>query len=212
MKPPDLSRLHSLRDRNEAAGIDMMEQRPRFAALATRHEDGTAPQAVSAFNLFQTPEPLAARLASLLAPAAGSRILEPSAGLGRILRALIPYSAAETVAVDVSPDCCRALFAADLARVTLKQGDFLTMTPAQLGAFDAAAMNPPFHMRADIRHVLHAMTFLKPGGRLAGICMAGPHREKQLRPLCATWEPLPAETFKSEGTKTPAVLFSIQTP
>ena len=28
-------------------------------------------------------------------------------------------------------------------------------------------LNPPFHLRADIRHVLHAMQFLKPGGKLA---------------------------------------------
>jgi len=207
MKPPDLSRLYSLRERNESTGIDMMEQKPRFDRLKERHENGTAPQAVSAFNLFQTPEPLAARLVALLDPKPGWRILEPSAGLGRILRALQPYSAAETVAVEISPDLCKALYAADLEKVTLRQGDFLTMP--DLGLFDGIAMNPPFHMRADIRHVLHALTFLKPGGTLAGICMAGREREKQLRPLCRTWEPLPVETFKNEGTKTPAILFSI---
>lgn len=71
-------------------------------------------------------------------------------------------------------------------------------------------MNPPFHMRSDIKHILHALTFLKPGGTLAGICMAGHRREQTIRPLCSTWEPLPAETFRAEGTKTPAILFSIK--
>lgn len=187
----------------------MMEQAPRFAALKARHENGTAPQAVSAFNLFQTPEPLAARLASLLALNPGARVLEPSAGLGRILRALVPLQARETVAVEIAPDCCRALFAADLPGVTLKQGDFLDMKPEQIGVFDGVAMNPPFHMRADIRHILHAITFLKPSGRLAGICMAGPRREAEIKPLCDTWELLPSDTFRAEGTSTAAVLFSL---
>jgi SAM-dependent methyltransferase len=210
MNPPDLSRLHALRDRNEAAGIDMMEQKPRFDRLNARHENGTAPQAVSSFNLFQTPEPLSARLVALLAPKPGWRILEPSAGLGRILRALVASGASETVAVEISPDCCAALYAADLPGVTLKQGDFLTMP--NLGEFDGVAMNPPFHMRADIRHVQRALSLLKSGGRLAGICMAGPAREKHIRPLCDSWEPLPVETFAKEGTKTAAVLFSITKP
>lgn len=209
MTPPNLSRLFDLRDRNEAAGIDMMEQAPRFAALKSRYEDGTAPQAVSAFNLFQTPEPLAARLASLLGLQPGARVLEPSAGLARIVRAVMPYRPAEVVAVEIAPELSRALFQMDLAGVTLKQGDFLAMTPGQIGTFDAVAMNPPFHMRADIRHTLHALTFLRPGGRLAGICMAGPRRESELRPLCSTWEPLPPETFRAEGTNTAAVLFTI---
>jgi predicted RNA methylase len=208
MKPPDLSRLLSLRERNEAAGIDMMEQAGRFQRLKERHENGTAPQAVSSFNLFQTPEPLAVRLAALLAPLPGWRILEPSAGLGRLLRALGASGASEVVAVEQSADCCRALYAADLPGVTLKQGDFLSIE--NLGTFDGVAMNPPFCRRSDVRHVLRALSMIRPGGRLAGICMAGPHREKAIRPLCETWEVLPPETFAAEGTKTIAVLFSIQ--
>lgn len=120
MKPPNLSRLLDLRDRNEAAGIDLMEQAPRFVALKTRHEDGTAPQAVSAFNLFQTPEPLAARLAALLNLSTGQTVLEPSAGLGRILRALLPHNPGPITAVEVSPECSRGLFVSDLPGVTLK--------------------------------------------------------------------------------------------
>lgn len=207
MNPQNLFRLHSLRDRNEAAGIEMMEQAERFNRLKNRHENGTAPQAVSAFNLFQTPEELASRLVSLLDPKPGWRILEPSAGLGRILRALAGCQSSEVVAVEVSPDCCAALYAADLPNVTLRQGDFLKMD--NLGEFDGVTMNPPFHMRSDIRHIRHALTMLKPGGRLAGICMAGPMREKELRPLADYWESLPANAFAKEGTKVETILFSI---
>jgi 16S rRNA G1207 methylase RsmC len=71
-------------------------------------------------------------------------------------------------------------------------------------------MNPPFHMRLDIRHILHARQFLKPGGRLAAICMAGPRREAVLRPLAASWEPLEPGTFKEAFTHVAAVLLTIQ--
>lgn len=208
MKPPNLSRLHNLRMQNDAAGYAMEEMRPRFAALATRHEDGTAPQAIAAHQLFQTPPALAAMIAAHLPPS--QRILEPSAGLGRILDALPPCG--DVVAVEIAPQCAQVLYAQDRAGVTIRQGDFLTMAPAALGTFDAVAMNPPFTMRADIRHIRHALTFLRPGGTLAALCFDTPSRETALRPLCATWEKIPAGAFRSEGTNVPTVLLTIKQP
>ena len=200
MKPPDLSRLHALQIDTVLAGATLDAHRDRFETLRDRHDNGTAPRAVSAFQLFQTPAEEAARLVSMLDLAPGARVLEPSAGLGRILDALAPTRPAEVVAVEVAPQLAAELFRQDRARVTLKQRDFLACTPAELGTFDAVAMNPPFHMRADVRHILHALDFLKPGGRLAAICMAGPHRTRALRPLADEWHELPAGTFRAEGT------------
>lgn len=200
-------RLQNLRMVNDQRGHDMAEMRPRFDALRTRHEDGTAPQAVSAFQLFQTPAAMAARLVAALGPIpTGSRILEPSAGLGRILDQL--PRGVDVVACEIAPQCAGELFKHDRERVTIRQGDFLGM--ANLGEFDFVAMNPPFHMRADVRHILHALTLLKSGGTLAALCMAGPQREKALRPLAATWEEIPAGTFRSEGTNVPTVLLTIK--
>ena len=200
-------RLQNLRIANDQRGFDMEEMRPRFDALRTRHEDGTAPQAVSAFQLFQTPATLAARLVAALGPIlAGSRILEPSAGLGRILDQL--PRGVDVVACEIAPQCAGELFKQDRDRVTIRQGDFLDM--ANLGEFDFVAMNPPFHMRADVKHILHALTLLKSGGTLSALCMAGPQREKALRPLAATWEEIPAGTFRSEGTNVPTVLLTIK--
>ena len=71
-------------------------------------------------------------------------------------------------------------------------------------------MNPPFHLRADIRHILHALKFLKPGGILAALCLDTPHREAALKPLSATWEKLPAGTFGKEGTHVATVLLTIK--
>lgn len=84
------------------------------------------------------------------------------------------------------------------------------MSPDTLGKFDRIAMNPPFTMRADVRHIKHAMNFLLPGGVLAGLCMAGSKREQELRPLCETWEEIPAGTFKESNTGVTTILFSLK--
>jgi SAM-dependent methyltransferase len=204
-------RLHALRMDNDDAGYALAELRPRFAALKGRHEAGTAPRAVSAFQLFQTPADLAARLVALLGLAGGERVLEPSAGLGRLLDALAPFRPREIVAVEVAPVCAGELFRQARPDVELRQRDFLAVKPADLGApFDAVAMNPPFHLRDDVRHILHARTFLRPGGVLAAICLDTPHREAALRPLAATWARLPAGTFAAEGTRVATVLLTLR--
>lgn len=211
MKPETFNKLHSLRMENDAAGYAMQEMKPRFDRMAGRHENGSAPRAVAVYQLFQTPRELAKRLAGLLLLKPDARILEPSAGLGRILDALALYwPARELVAVEMCPTLTAELYRQDRPRLTIKQRDFLTCTPAELGLFDAVAMNPPFHMRSDIAHVRHALNFLRPGGRLAGICMNGPHRERELRPLASSWEVLSADTFKETGTRVETVLFTIE--
>lgn len=193
-------RLHALRMENDAAGYAMEEMRPRFDSLNARHEAGTAPRAVSAFNLFQTPVAVAERLAGLLGLKGGERILEPSAGLGRLLDAVKLYSPAEVVAMEISPACCAELFHQNRADVTLKQRDFLTVAPGDLGLFDAIIMNPPFHMRADIRHIMHARQFLKPGGKIAAICFNQPNRA-ELKRISSQWIEIESGAFKESGTR-----------
>ena len=207
MNPETFNRLHALRMENDAAGFAMDEQRARFDRLKHRHENGTAPRAVSAFQLFQTPPDLAARLAGKLPLFDGASVLEPSAGLGRILDAL-PKGCAVT-AVEMAPNIAAELYRQDRPGVKLLQRDFLTVTPAETGLFNAVAMNPPFHLRADIRHILHARQFLKPGGTLAALCFDTPHRAAALRGTAASWEPIPAGTFGKEGTSVPTVLLTI---
>lgn len=235
------ARLQRLAAETRDAGQRMDAQRPRFDRLRDRHTNGAAPQAVAAWQLFQTPPQVAARLAALLPLKPGARCLEPSAGLGRLLDALaarraapesVPLSAhplngkgrgeasslpsfapvetaLEITAVEIAADCARVLFEQNRPGVTLKQRDFLTCTPADLGTFDCVAMNPPFHLRADVQHILHARTFLRPGGRLVALCLDTHHREAALRPLASHWEKLPAGTFAKEGTHVPTVLLAL---
>lgn len=202
-------RLRHLMEETEAAGEAMADVRPRFECLAS---DSSAPRAVSAFNLFQTPEPLADRMASLLRP---GRVLEPSAGLGRLYRAVRYRTDSPVVLVEIAPQCCAELYRAtagdDVAR--LIQGDFLEQTPEALGLFASVLMNPPFKMGRDVKHIAHARRFLAPGGRLVALCMNGPKQRAALRPMAEDsggwWEELPDGTFKSEGTRVDTALLCI---
>jgi SAM-dependent methyltransferase len=199
-----LLRLHHLREQAEAVGAEMERARPRFERLA---DPASAPRVVSSFNLFQTPEPLADRLAAL-ADLSG-RVLEPSAGLGRIYRAIRYRSACPVVLVDISPDCCRELYAAtqgDTA-TTLVQADFLACDSARLGGpFDCVVMNPPFKMGTDIRHIRHALGLLRPGGRLVALCANGPRQRAVLKDAAEYWDDLPPGSFKESGTGVNAAL------
>jgi SAM-dependent methyltransferase len=186
----------------------MDNARERFERLA---DPSAAPRVVSSFNLFQTPEALADRVASL-ANLAG-RVLEPSAGLGRLYRAVRYRSDCPMVLVDVSPDCCRELYEATARdeAATLVQADFLTCDADRLGGlFDGVVMNPPFKMGADIKHIRHALGLLRPGGRLVSVCANGPRQRAALQPMAVQWIDLEPDTFKSEGTKAHAAIVVIE--
>lgn len=210
MNADAFNRLHTLRMENDAAGYAMEEQADRFARMAGRHENGTAPRAVVAPQLFQTPPEIARMVAEAAQISAGARILEPSAGLGRLLDALQPFHPGEVMAVEMSPACTAELYLQNRPGVTIKQRDFLTVQPADTGLFDRIVMNPPFTMRADIKHIQHARQFLKPGGILSAICFDTPHRETALQAIAASWVRLPANAFAKEGTRVNTILLTIE--
>lgn len=118
---------------------------------------------------FWTPEPLAAHLAELVVRP-GDDVLEPSAGSGRLADAAIKAGAAYVDCVEFDADLAPALRARGHNTTT---GDFLAMTPAQLGIYTAVLMNPPFASAADAKHVAHAWTFVRPGGILGAIVSRG---------------------------------------
>ena len=199
-------RLIQLRDETEAAGVQMVFDRARFDRL----RDAKAPKAISAFNLFQTPQIIADRMAGLLAPSllADSVVLEPSAGLGRLYTALRKVHAGPVVLAEQSEDCCGELYeiTQNDHETTLKQGDFLDMTCEA----DAVLMNPPFKMGRDVKHIKHALAMLKPGGLLVSLCYNGVKQNKHLKPIADTWEILPPTSFKSEGTRAEIALLTIR--
>jgi len=201
-------RLHALRMENDAHRFTMDEQRPRFDRIANRHANGTAPQAIAVHQLFQTPPDLALRMARLADIGPGTTVLEPSCGLGRLLDAIATQEPQSVTACELSADLCRHLYARE--EIRLLQRDFLTVDPAELPLFDRIVMNPPFTMRADIRHIRHALTFLRPGGLLVALAMDTEQRATALRPIAEEWHHIDAGTFRQEGTETACVLMKIR--
>lgn len=183
-------------------------------AIARAVENGTGAAAV--WQLFPTPPELAARMVELAQLPQEAIVLEPSVGTGNIAKAAFDWRPIHITCVEIDSrviDAFKASFRSwENSRISIVQGDFLAQN-GNLGKFDAVLMNPPFANGADIRHIQHAITFLKPGGRLVAICANGPRQQEQLKPIVdehgGTWEPLPAGTFKEQGTGVNTVLLSL---
>jgi len=204
-----IDRLLELRQANYERAVRQTALAPRFNGIRGALAGG-GPVIATGFNLFQTPEPIAAKMAEILAERVGenARILEPSAGLGRLINAW--QLRAEWIAVEEAQECINSISKMlKKAKPDLKQADFLTSSPAELGQFDGIIMNPPFQRGRDIKHIQHATDFLKPGGRLVGLCFNGVKQNKVLRPMVDRWEVLEEGSFKSEGTGASVAMFTI---
>ncbi|HWA29171.1 MAG TPA: hypothetical protein VG734_26205 [Lacunisphaera sp.] len=126
-----------------------------------------------AADFFWTNDELADELAAFVDPRPGDFVLEPSAGKGALAKAILrACPKAYLVCIEPFPP----------NRVELKKlgfeiggDDFLTIAgPEEFACeFSGVIMNPPFGGRADIRHITHALKFLRSGGRLAAIASAG---------------------------------------
>lgn len=159
------------------------------------------------FNYFPTPLAVVERLLALAAIRAGMTLLEPSAGTGAI--------AWPCAAAGATVDCYEiqqgnAFALAMNAPRELRRtavADFLTVGPEPI--YDRVVMTPPFAKQADIKHVTHALSFLKPGGLLVAVMSAGvvfrnDARTTEFRALVESRggriEPLPENSFKASGT------------
>ena len=184
-----------------------------FDAMREQLRNGGV-KAVSAPQLFATPAPLADAMVQDIKP--GMRVLEPSAGTGRILAAIrkLPLQPSRVTAIEVCRDFTHLVSMADEVHLA----NFLSFAPEQLGSFDRIVMNPPFANGADVEHVTHALKFLKPLGRLKAIMSNGvtfrqDKRTREFRALVerhgGTIEPLPQDTFAESGTHAYTVLVTI---
>lgn len=185
------------------------------AFQALKHAAKAGVQVVSTPQLFPTPPELAKRVVELAHIQANQRTLEPSAGTGSLLNAIIendpqpePPYLGSVVAVEINP-----ALASQLSKMFplshIRCSDFLECTGETLGMFDRIVMNPPFERGADIQHIKHAMGFLKPGGKLVAICAAGPRQREELEHL-GEWIDLPEGSFSSQGTNVRTAILIIE--
>jgi len=217
-------------EQRDGPTVPEIDKAAEFKAMRESLRTGAGVQVVTANQLFPTPRELAERMADMLDVKPGHTILEPSAGTGMLLGALggamfaggsglPPYRERHQVqAVEINRALADRL-EREFPLTDVLCADFLEVKPAyeggaglivkQLGQpfYDRIIMNPPFENGADIKHIKHALKFLKTGGLLVGICAGGPRQREALEPLASYWEELPAGTFAHTGVRT--VLFTI---
>lgn len=178
---------------------------------------GEISNAKQEMQAFYTPPELATMAVSEAEITFGMSVLEPSAGGGVLARAA--HDAGGSVTCVELNERGAATLAADPTYDDVVCGDFLSVKPSDLIGFpfDRAVMNPPFSKQQDARRVLHAVQFLKPGGRLVSIMSAAVQfREtdlyRRVRQLVddngGACMCLPPGSFRAAGTGVNTVLIS----
>lgn len=130
------------------------------------------------------------------------RILEPSCGDGRIMDAI---RARGHHVFGIEYHAGRA------AEARAKGHNVLTANFLEQPAkpdFDIVVMNPPFYGRHYVKHVRHALHFLKPGGTLVSILPATAHYDHG--ELKGEWRDLPVASFAEAGTNVPTGMLKIR--
>ncbi|MBL4700641.1 MAG: methyltransferase [Phycisphaeraceae bacterium] len=164
------------------------------------------------FDLFETPDNLIEDMLRYADIEPGMLCLEPSAGSGRIVRAMVASGGTVNV---IEKDHAHAAALEELD-CGVRMTDFLMVEPTK--KYDRILMNPPFSKQKDIDHVLHAMSFLKQGGRLVAVMSVGVlfrqnHKTKDFRMELAEHGGIitsnPEGSFKASGTMVNTVMITI---
>lgn len=175
-------------------------------------------------NYFRTPMELAHEMAERLCLGGNAdKVLEPSAGDGHLIDAVIRDRARDVDIVAIERDRDRT---EDLKKeyanqqVTAICADFLAVPPEQV--YDGVIMNPPFadgKKPVAAAHILHAWKFLKPGCRLVAIHPRNLDRKhKDITALnaliekCGDVEDVEEKAFSAEGTNVNCVMITLCKP
>lgn len=190
----------------EKQGLSVVDMSADIAAMRQSLKAGITVAAVP--QLFPTPRELAERVAELADVSEGCAVLEPSAGAGALLGAIgcrWYETGGKATAIEINAGLCQRL-RSEFPLTDVVCADFLECDVFSLGQFDRIVMNPPFKDGADIKHITHAVNFLKPGGRIVAICADGPRQNDTLKPMAeksgGTWEQLPPDSFAGTGVRT----------
>jgi hypothetical protein len=146
-------------------------------------------------------------------------VLEPSAGEGNMVRVILETGARVT-AIEVDERRHRAL-GRIRGRMRCVLANFLRL--ASEPRFTHVVMNPPFYGLHWIAHVVHAYSFLAPGGELVAVLPAtaevgSTRKHEEFRAWAearAHWSAspftsLPMESFSDSGTRVSTVLLRLR--
>lgn len=197
---------------NKKARAHLFDRDPR-QALGLALENGSITDTKKAQQQFFTPPVLAAQIALKATIRPGLTVLEPSAGEGALALAARRLGA-DVCCIEQDQHCINALLKLGFP---VTGADFLNV-PAT-AVMDRVLMNPPFTKGQDVAHVMHALQFVKPGGRLVAIMSAGVksnRQAKRFRGVCEEFgveiEDLPEDAFLESGTGVRTVLVVVDVP
>lgn len=181
----------------------------------------------AARQAFYTPAEVADRLVQAAQLTTWAKVLEPSAGEGAIVRAILRARCENVTAIENDPHGLEML--GHLAeRVNARRDapvlrvlgqDFICTKPSS--SYDAVVMNPPFARAQEVEHVLHAWEFVKPGGVLVAVMSNAVTFRKDgryevfarfLARNKAEIEKLPDGSFEESGTMVATVMVTVRKP
>lgn len=169
------------------------------------------------YGYYPTPDWLVAKMIEVADVAVNHRVLEPSAGKGAILKQIKKkvFNTAQLAICEILPEN-----QAELKKLGFEvdEANFLDLDCGPL--FDRVLMNPPFSKSQALLHVRHAITMLKPGGKLVSIMPSSImqrqdrlHREVRAEIMRhGSMHPLPEDTFSESGTSVRTVMVTYQKP
>jgi predicted RNA methylase len=176
-------------------------------------------------GFFPTPPDVARSLIEFASIESGHTVLEPSAGTGSLVDALLQEHAGARISY-----CEVNCYLLDVLRLKYSgksnvhfiARDFndLDLTECKT-RFDRIIMNPPFERSADMEHVLRAYEFLAADGLVAAIVSEGAFCRQDtkaqvfrdfLRAHRADTITLPTDSFKSSGTRVNCRMLRVRKP
>ena len=175
--------------------------------LGIAMENGEIQDDKKLYQIYYTPQKVAEELVEWAEVKSGMEVLEPSAGDGALVKE-ISKKICNIKCVEIRSESCEKLLkikeSENLSMISVDHEDFLETIPCEV--FDRVIMNPPFTRGTDLKHISHALKFLKPGGILVSIIPGNENRnslnklikEENLKYFAI--EELDEKSFKTEGT------------
>lgn len=172
-------------------------------------------------SFYPSPDPVVKTLLANIYLTPESRVLEPSAGTGAIVKALL-RGGARVDAIEVQPDRVAELERIESPRLNVLAANFLQVPANPI--YTHVVMNPPFYRTHWMNHVTHAFDFLAPGGTLVAVLpisaeLSESKKHKAFRKWASershAWDgspefrDLPAESFLSSGTRINTIVLTV---
>jgi phospholipid N-methyltransferase len=175
------------------------------------------------FQFFPTPKTVVEKMLSKIEINENSRILEPSAGNGNILKELVKYNPKSIVAVEIQDkfleDLNQIVFGFKESLVFI--GDFMKVNFNDLSnvKFNTIIANPPFTKQQDIKHFMRMFELMNVGDQIVCILSSSSQfrTDKKsnifnevLNINLADIEVLSDKEFKESGTSVSTIMVSFR--